>query len=109
MRRLLRMAAVLAVLGLLTTEASAAPIAYEPFQYSAGSLPPNNGGFGFAGPWVGDAGVMVQPGVGLSKSPPGLAALGSMIGGGFNASRPLSAPIGPSTFWASFLIKYDPG
>src|SRR5262245_48412949 len=66
-------------------EASAIPIAYEGFQYPAGSLPPNNGGLGFIGPWAGDPGVAVQPGLGLTH--PLSPGAGSMIGGGFNVNR----------------------
>ena len=47
---------------------SAVEIAYEGFDYPAGVLMGDNGGAGFAGPWVADANVTVQlPGLSSPK------------------------------------------
>src|SRR5262245_60660181 len=79
-------------------EAGVIPIAYEGVLYPSGPLPGDNGGSGFIGPWAGDPGVAVQPGVGLMH--PLSPGAGSMIGGGFNANRGLSAAISQNIFWA---------
>ena len=108
MPRALRAAALLWVLTSFAMQASAAQIAYDGFAYPVGSLPGNNGGSGFGGFWNGDAGVAVQPGVGLSHAL-GLPSNGALIGGMFNANRSLSAAVSASTFWASFQIRSDAG
>jgi hypothetical protein len=90
-------------LTLATGRAFASQIAYEGFDYLPGLLNLQNGGIGFTGSWTADPGVMVVP-PGLS-SPFGLAPKGLEIGGGFNASRRLAAPLSQSEYWVSFQLQ----
>lgn len=87
--------------------AAANPIAYDGFIYIVGPLNGNNGGIGFAIPWLADPGVIVQP-PGLSH-PLALPSEGLEVGGGFNSARPLNSPLSLVEYWASFLINANPG
>lgn len=110
MLRALRIAVVIAAIGFLPRAASGTKLAYEGFAYGPGVLAvaANNGGMGFVNAWIGDAGVQVQPGLGL-QDPLGLPSMGAKIGGGFVVSRNLSAALTQSEFWASFQFEAMPG
>lgn len=85
----------------------AGSLAYEGFNYLPGSLPPNNGGTGFLGPWAGDPNVVVVP-PGLDH-PLALPSTGLEITGSFTDWRQLSAALTQPVFWASFEINSNPG
>jgi len=87
---------------------SGASLVYEGFDYLPSPLTGQNGGSGFAGPWLADPGVIVQP-PGLS-TPLGQPSTGLAMGGsGFNAARQLSTPLNLADYWASFQIRGVPG
>lgn len=103
MRHARKSASVVAVLA-AATSSHAAVLAYDGFDYVPGPLSGNNGGTGFATPWLADPGVAV--------SPPGLSSAlaqpstGFALEGIFNYKRQLSTTIGLNrTVWASFLVQ----
>lgn len=87
--------------------ASAGSLAYDGFDYLPGPLSGNNGGTGFAAPWIADPGVAVQP-PGLAQ-PLALPSTGLEVGGLFNSARPLSNSLNLPEYWASFQINSSPG
>ena len=103
---LVRGATLVAVLlSSLVGTASATTIAYEWFEYSPPpSLPGDNGGVGFNGPWNGDANVVVPPPPGL-QHPLALPGKGSKIGGQFKVNRELKNKLTQPVYWVSFLIS----
>jgi hypothetical protein len=107
LRRLRQLLLAGATLAAVAPGAGAGSLAYDGFDYLPGSLPLNNGGSGFAAPWIGDPGVTVGP-PGLSQ-PLGRQSQGLRIGGGFVASRQLAATLAEPEYWASFMIEADPG
>ena len=87
--------------------ASASNLVYDGFDYLPGALSGNNGGVGFAAPWLADPGVIVQP-PGLSH-PLALPSAGLEVGGAFNSARLLSSALSLPEYWASFQINANPG
>jgi hypothetical protein len=96
------------LLGLSCTASlfGASPV-YEGFDYVPSPLAGQNGGSGFAAPWLADPNVLVQP-PGLSAAS-ALPSTGLAIGGGFNSARPLFNALNAPDYWASFQIQAAPG
>jgi hypothetical protein len=105
MFKAVRRAAVLALF--CGGTAAASSLVYDGFNYLPGALSGNNGGVGFAAPWLADPGVTVQP-PGLSH-PLALPSTGLEVGGAFNSARPLSSALGLPEYWVSFQINSNPG
>jgi hypothetical protein len=115
---LLLAALACAASGALAFQASAALIAYEPFDYEDGeSLAGQDGGFGFGGSWPLVAGTgsadEYSIGPGLSKTgvpSTGNAAVISSLGSFFFPVRPLAEQLGRGgarPVWVSFLIQRE--
>jgi hypothetical protein len=85
-----------------------ASLVYEGFDYLPSPLTGRNGGSGFAGPWLADPGVIVQPPA--LSTPLGQPSTGLAVGGsGFDSARQLSSPLNLADYWASFQIQGVPG
>ena len=95
---MIRAAIVIALLLMSGTAARAALVAYEPFNYPAGSIVGLNGGSGFSGPWIDGTAVSGSLSFG-SYQGTGNSAIGGL--------RELSTTLGVDNtqLWASFLIR----
>ena len=92
--------------------ASAALIAYEPFDYAVGGLAGQNGGFGWGGPWEAPEGCY-----GGEVAEPGLSGGMCDVTGNkakfqppeeaWTPIRPLAAPVS-GLFYVSWLAEHDP-
>lgn len=85
-------------------------LAFEPFDYPAGSLAGRDGGVGWATAWAGSSNMVVSPGKTYTNAGYELSVSGNALGfGGFNFghSRDLSALLGTngSTIYVSFIAR----
>ncbi len=110
------LAAVLAAGGLLAGAPAARTqvIAYEPFNYPAGSLANQTGGgsSGFAGPWDAAANNVTGPGLSFTKGGSPLTAAGNKAttaGGDVSNFRTLSGPVNSGTVFIGLLAGLDSG
>jgi hypothetical protein len=115
-KRSLSAVAMLGSLLVVPQAAESAVIARDNFSYSVGELNGQNGGTGWSGAWAGVATVteVVDPGVPLSYSSPGLGVNGgnralevdANAGNNNNAaSRTLASAQSADTIYVSFLVR----